>query len=62
MVRACSNMGELRNIETILIGKSETMRALIEQFVDGRVVLKWISNKIGYNHVNWNHFGQDRDQ
>jgi hypothetical protein len=46
-----ARMGELRNTN-LLAGKPEERRALGELLVDGGVVLKWISDKIGYIGVN----------
>jgi hypothetical protein len=46
-----ARMGELRNTN-LLAGKLEERRALGELLVDGGIILKRTSNKIGYVGVN----------
>jgi hypothetical protein len=46
MGKECSTHGEKRNAHRILMGKPEVKRPLEDIDVDGRIILKWILDKM----------------
>jgi hypothetical protein len=56
-------MGERRGGYRILVGKAEDRRTLGRPGVDGRVILKWIFERLdGAGGVDWIDLAQDRDR
>jgi hypothetical protein len=55
-------MGEKKNAYRILVGKQEGKRRLGRPNVGGRIILRWMSEEIGWGGMDWIDLAQDRDQ
>jgi hypothetical protein len=40
------SVGEIRNIYKILVGKPERRAHLVDLYVDGKIILKWVLNSV----------------
>jgi hypothetical protein len=55
-----AHMGERRNAYRVLVGKPERRRRLRRPDMDGRTILKWIFEKLGWG-MDWIDLAQDRN-
>ena len=56
-----ARMGEKRGAYRVLVRKPEEKNHLLDQDVDGRIILRWIFRKWG-GCGDWMELGQDRDR
>jgi hypothetical protein len=54
-------MGERRSTYTVLVGKSERKRPLVNLSIDGRIIFKWIWDGKGGEVMDWIDLALDRD-
>jgi hypothetical protein len=54
--------GERRGAYRALVGKPEGRNHLEDPGVDGRIILKWIFERLGVGGVYWIDLAQDRDR
>jgi len=54
-------MGERRGVYRVLVGKPEGKRPLGDPGVDGRIILRWDLQEVGYGSMDWIELTQDKD-